>query len=136
MVEPLGEIPMQSTLLVFLGAGIGGVARYGVNLGCTKLCGPSFPVGIMAINLIGSLLMGIIAGYLLLRAEQPWAAPARLFLTTGILGGFTTFSAFSLDAVQLIERGEFGLAALYVIGSVMLAILACFAGLFLIRSFA
>ena len=124
---------MQATLLVFLGAGLGGAARYGVNLGCTKMCGPGFPFGILFINVLGSMLMGLIAGYLVLRAQEAWAGPARLFLTTGILGGFTTFSAFSLDAVQLLERGDIGLSAAYVLGSVVLAIAACFAGLALVR---
>ena len=125
---------MQSTLLVFLGAGIGGAARHFVNLGCLRACGPNFPVGTMLINILGSLLMGLIAGYFALRATEPWAQPARLFLTTGILGGFTTFSAFSLDAALMYERGDLGLAAFYVIGSVLVSIAALFAGLAVVRT--
>ena len=79
--------------------------------------------------------MGIVAGYFAMRADGPMAQPMRLFLTTGILGGFTTFSAFSLDAALLYERGDLGLAALYVLGSVLLAIAALFAGLALARTF-
>ena len=124
---------MPPILIVFLGAGIGGTLRHLVNLGCLKACGPGFPVGTMVINVVGSLLMGIIAGYFALRASEPWAQPTRLFLTTGILGGFTTFSAFSLDAALLYERGDIGLSAFYVIGSVVAAIVALFAGLALAR---
>jgi CrcB protein len=78
--------------------------------------------------------MGLIAGYLAFKgdAAQPW----RLFLMTGILGGYTTFSAFSLDAGLLYERGEIGLAALYVVGSVVLSIAGLFAGLALVRQLA
>jgi CrcB protein len=95
--------------------------------------GPGFPWGTFVINITGSTVMGLIAGYLAFRGEasQPW----RLFLMTGILGGYTTFSAYSLDAALLYERGELGLAALYVIGSVVLSIVGLFAGLALVRQF-
>ena len=90
--------------------------------------------GTFIINITGSTVMGLIAGYLAFKGEasQPW----RLFLMTGILGGYTTFSAYSLDAALLYERGELGLAALYVIGSVVLSIAGLFAGLALVRQFA
>ena len=125
---------MPSILIVFLGAGIGGSLRHLVNLGCLRACGPGFPVGTMAINILGSGLMGLIAGYFAVRAQAPWAQPARLFLTTGILGGFTTFSAFSLDAALLYERGDIGMAAFYVMGSVVISIAALFLGLALART--
>jgi fluoride exporter len=79
------------------------------------------------------MVMGLIAGWLAFKAEAVWSQPLRLFLTTGILGGYTTFSAFSLDAVLLAERGTYGLATLYVGGSVLLAVAACVAGLTLMR---
>lgn len=124
---------MLSTALVFLGAGIGGVLRHGVNLVSLKWLGASFPYGTMAINIIGSGAMGLVAGFLAFKAGEGWTQNARLFLATGILGGFTTFSAFSLDAVLLWERGEAMLAAFYVIGSVVLSLAALVAGLALVR---
>ena len=124
---------MLSTALVFLGAGIGGVLRHGVNVVSLKWLGASFPYGTMAINILGSGVMGLVAGWLAFKAGEGWSQHARLFLTTGVLGGFTTFSAFSLDAVLLWERGEAMLAAAYVIGSVVLSLAALVAGLALVR---
>jgi CrcB protein len=126
---------MTKLLLVFLGSGIGGAARYGVNVWSLKAFGPVFPAGTLIVNVAGGLAMGLIAGWLAFRAEVPWSQDLRLFLTTGILGGFTTFSAFSLDAVTLIERGDYGAAALYVVLSVVLSIAAVAVGLAVIRSF-
>lgn len=118
-------------LIVFLGAGIGGALRHGVNLLAVRLFGYEFPLGTFIVNVAGSLLMGILAGYFAQRTgiDQHW----RLFLTTGFLGGFTTFSAFSLDAALLYERGSYAAAGAYVVGSVLLALLAFFAGLGLFR---
>ncbi len=124
---------MLSTALVFLGAGIGGVLRHGVNVVSQTWLGASFPYGTMAINILGSGVMGLVAGWLAFKAGEGWTQPARLFLTTGVLGGFTTFSAFSLDAVLLWERGEAMPAAAYVIGSVVLSLAALVAGLALVR---
>jgi CrcB protein len=123
---------MMGYLIVFIGAGIGGAFRHGANLLAARLMGISFPYGTLAINIIGSLLMGLCAAYFAFKgdASQPW----RLFLTTGILGGFTTFSAFSLATVVLWERGDFLGAVLYVVGSVILSILALFLALWLGRS--
>jgi CrcB protein len=123
---------MMGYLIVFIGAGIGGAFRHGANLLAARLMGISFPYGTLAINIIGSLLMGLCAAYFAFKgdASQPW----RLFLTTGILGGFTTFSAFSLDTAVLWERGDFLGAVLYVLGSVILSILALFLALWLGRS--
>jgi len=120
-------------LIVFLGGGIGAALRHGVNLASARLLGTAFPYHTLIINVTGSLVMGLIAGYFALKgdASQSW----RLFLTTGILGGYTTFSAFSLDAALLYERGELGLAALYVLASVALSIGGLFAGLALVRNF-
>ncbi|WP_296570687.1 fluoride efflux transporter CrcB [Phreatobacter sp.] len=126
---------MTKLLLVFLGSGIGGAARYGVNVWSLKAFGPGFPAGTLIVNLAGGLAMGLIAGWLAFRVSVPWSQELRLFLTTGILGGFTTFSAFSLDAMTLIERGDYGAAALYVVLSVFLSIAAVAVGLAVIRSF-
>jgi len=94
--------------------------------------GIDFPIGTLFVNVAGSLAMGVLAGYFAFRgdASQSW----RLFLTTGILGGFTTFSAFSLDVAMLYERGEVVLSLAYVAGSVGLSIMALFAGLWIVRS--
>ncbi|ABE64160.1 camphor resistance protein CrcB [Nitrobacter hamburgensis X14] len=118
-------------LLVFVGGGLGATVRHAVNMICARAFGTHFPFGTFLINVSGSVVMGLIAGYLAFRgsAAQPW----RLFVMTGVLGGYTTFSAFSLDTALLYERGEIGLAALYAIGSVVLAVVGLFAGLALVR---
>jgi len=123
---------MTGFLIVFLGGGIGAALRHGVNLLSARWLGTSFPWHTLIENVTGSLVMGLLAGYFAFKGSdsQHW----RLFLTTGILGGYTTFSAFSLDAVVLYERGEVGLAALYVGLSVALSIGGLFAGLALVRS--
>jgi CrcB protein len=125
---------VQAYFLVFLGAGIGGALRHGVNVGCARLCGTAFPWGTLVVNIVGSLIMGVFAGWLAFKAGEGWSQPLRLFLATGILGGFTTFSAFSLDAVLIWERGHMGLAAAYVFASVVLSIAGLLAGLGLIRT--
>src|SRR5918994_794243 len=125
---------MKSYLLVFLGAGIGGALRHGVNVGCARMCGTAFPWGTLAVNFIGSFIMGALAGWLAFKAGEVWNQPLRLFLTTGILGGFTTFSAFSLDAVLIWERGQGGAAAAYVAGSGALSLAALAGGLALVRA--
>jgi fluoride exporter len=125
---------MRSYLLVFLGAGIGGALRHGVNVGCARMCGTVFPWGTLTVNVVGSFIMGAIAGWLASKAGEAWSQPLRLFLTTGILGGFTTFSAFSLDAVLIWERGQGGLAATYAAASVLLSIAGLVAGLCLARA--
>ncbi|MBH0237639.1 fluoride efflux transporter CrcB [Methylobrevis albus] len=118
-------------LYVFLGAGLGGMARHGVNLLALRAFGGALPVGTFAVNVLGSLAMGLIAGLFALKAGAPQGL--RLFLTTGILGGFTTFSAFSLDVAVLAERGEPVQALAYAVLSVVLSIGALFLGLFLAR---
>ena len=92
----------MSYLLVFIGGGLGASLRHAVNVGCARACGLNFPYWTFVINITGSLVMGLIASYLAFKGEasQPW----RLFVMTGILGGYTTFSAFSLDAVLLYEQ--------------------------------
>jgi fluoride exporter len=121
-------------VLVFVGGGLGATLRHVINVTCARCMGTAFPWGTFIINITGSAVMGLIAGYLAYKGEasQPW----RLFLMTGILGGYTTFSAFSLDTAVLYERGELGLALAYVLGSVVLSIAGLFAGLALVRHFA
>ena len=120
-------------LLIFIGGGLGSSLRHTINVLCTRAFGTAFPYHTFIINITGSIVMGLIAGYLAFKgdASQPW----RLFLMTGILGGYTTFSAFSLDAALLYERGELGLSLFYVLGSVALSIGGLFAGLVLVRHF-
>ena len=119
-------------LIVFLGAGIGGALRHGVNIGATKLFGFGFPYGTLIVNVVGSFVIGLFAGFFAYRAGIP--QHLRLFLTTGILGGFTTFSTFSLDAAVLIERHAFLMAAGYIVGSVSAGLAALFFGLAVFRS--
>jgi len=121
-------------LLVFLGAGVGGVARHGVNVAAMRLFGAAFPMGTLLVNLVGCLLMGLLAGWLALRAGEGWTQGMRLFLTTGVLGGFTTFSAFSLDVATLVDRGATPAAIFYVLLSVLGSIAAVFLGLALVRA--
>jgi fluoride exporter len=118
-------------LIVFFGGGLGAALRHGVNLVAARALGTEFPYGTLIINVLGSLAMGLIAEYFALKIGLPqrW----RLFLTTGILGGFTTFSAFSLEAALLYERGQQMGAAIYVVASVVLAIGALFAGMAIVR---
>ena len=114
-------------LIVFLGAGVGGALRHGVNVAAVRLFGYGFPFGTLIVNIVGSFIMGLLAGYFAFRPGIP--QEMRLFLTTGILGGFTTFSAFSLDAALLVERHNYALAAGYIAGSVGVSIAALFLGL-------
>ena len=118
--------------IVFLGAGIGGALRHGVNVAASRLFGLEFPFGTLIVNVAGSFLMGLLAGYFAFRPGI--GQHMRLFLTTGILGGFTTLSAFSLDAALLIERHAYGAAAGYVVGSVAASIAALLLGLAMFRS--
>lgn len=122
---------MPGLLWVALGGALGSMARHGVNLWTARSYGTGFPWGTFTVNVAGSLVMGLLVGAFM--RKWPEAAEARLFLTTGVLGGFTTFSAFSMDAVNLVLRGESALAFAYVLGSVVLSASAAFLGLFLVR---
>lgn len=121
-------------LIVFIGGGAGAALRHGVNVATARLFGTNLPWGTFTVNVTGSFIMGLIAGYFALRgdASQHW----RLFLTTGILGGYTTFSSFSLDTALLYERGALITAALYVVASVVLGLAGLFAGLAIQRALA
>ena len=119
-------------LIVFLGAGLGGAMRHGVNLAAVRALGYGFPFGTLIVNVAGSFLIGLLAGYFAFRTGID--QHLRLFLTTGILGGFTTFSAFSLDAALLFERHEYWLGAAYVAASVGVSLLALLVGLAIYRT--
>lgn len=122
---------MSAFFLVFVGGGLGAVSRYGSGLLVGRMAGHGFPWGTLFVNVAGSLVMGLVIGWLARRSAGD--LDLRLLLATGFLGGFTTFSAFSLDAVTLYERGEPTAAMIYVLASVMVSILALFAGLWLVR---
>jgi CrcB protein len=121
-------------LAVAIGGGIGSLARHYLSTGVYNVTGAGFPYGILAVNVLGGLIMGIVVELGALKLNL--SLEMRAFLTTGILGGFTTFSTFSLDAALLIERGDWLLAATYMVGSVLLSVGALFAGLWLVRAFA
>jgi CrcB protein len=118
-------------ILIFIGGGLGSLFRHAVNQSSAALFGVNFPYGTLFVNIIGSLAMGLVAGWFAFRGEGRQLL--RLFLATGILGGFTTFSAFSLDAALLWERGQASVAVLYVVGSLATAIIGVFAGLAITR---
>jgi len=126
---------MQAALFVFLGAGLGGCLRHFINLGVGRLLGTNWPWGIFTINVTGSLMMGLATGWLAFKTGGNWCQATRLFLATGVLGGYTTFSSFSLDAVLLWERGDVAVALGYMVGSVIVSVLALAAGLAMVRSF-
>lgn len=121
-------------LIVFLGGGIGAALRHGFNLAFARLVGTAFPYATLFENVSGSIVMGMLVATFAFRSGIPhhW----QLFLTTGILGGYTTFSTSSLDVALLYERGQIGVAAVYVLLSVVLSIGGLFAGLALVRNFA
>ena len=119
---------MMNVLLVAVGGAVGAVARYGVGLGAARLFGLAFPWGTLAVNIVGGLAMGLLAA-----KTAPEQEALRLALGVGVLGGFTTFSAFSLETVRLMEHQP-GLALLYAAASVLLSVGACWIGLSLGRA--
>lgn len=122
------------SLLVMLGGAIGALARYQFGRLAGHMLGFAFPYGTLGVNVIGGFLMGALAGWLA-RFGQGGEA-IRLLIAVGVLGGFTTFSSFSLEVVLMMERGQTALAASYAAISVVLSVAALFAGLMLMRSFA
>ena len=122
----------RGELLIFLGGGIGSILRHTINQTSAAFFGPHFPWGTLFVNIVGSLAMGLLAGWFAFRGDG--GQLLRLFLATGILGGFTTFSAFSLDAALLWERGQTVAAGMYAVGSVAAAIIAVFAGIAIMRT--
>ncbi|MGX5844683.1 fluoride efflux transporter CrcB [Mesorhizobium sp. ArgA1] len=122
---------MLNLLLVVIGGGIGAGIRHLTNIGALRLFGPNYPWGTMVINIVGSFAMGLFIATLMRRGGSN---ELRLFVATGIFGGFTTFSAFSLDFATLWERGATLPALGYALASVVGAIVALFAGLWLART--
>lgn len=123
---------MEKFLLVFLGGGLGAVGRYSVGLGASRLGVGGWPFATLAVNVVGGLLMGVLVGFLAHRggaASEHW----RLALGVGVLGGFTTFSAFSLETALMIEKRQLASAGGYVLLSVVLCVAAVFLGLVLTR---
>lgn len=124
---------MTRFLLVASGGALGAMARYALGLAAGRLApGAAWPWGTFGANLVGGLLMGLLAGWLALKAGAHQES-IRLFAAVGVLGGFTTFSAFSLETALMIERREMATAALYVAASVVLAVAALFLGLLIAR---
>jgi fluoride exporter len=123
---------MQNLLLVAVGGGTGAVLRYLLGVQAVRALGHGWPYGTFTANVVGGLLMGVLAGWLALRGAgdgEKW----RLLLGVGVLGGFTTFSAFSLEVALMIERRAWGEALGYSLASVVLSVVALFAGLLLMR---
>jgi CrcB protein len=123
---------MTQVLLVALGGAIGSVLRYYVGQCALRIMGPGFPWGTLTVNVVGCFVIGVFAEMIARRFGA--SADLRLLLITGFLGGFTTFSAFSLDAISLFERGDLASGAAYMIASVGLSMLAVFAGLAITRA--
>jgi CrcB protein len=126
---------MQAYLLVFLGAGLGGALRHFIAMTIGRTFGTGFPWATMVINITGSLVMGLFVGWLAFRGAGGWTQHGRLFFATGVLGGYTTFSTFSLETILLIERNQIGAAIAYVGGSVIIGVFSLWGGLWLARSF-
>ena len=117
---------MNPFLIVALGGAVGSSLRYGASVVIGRFWAGSFPLSTLFVNIVGSLIMGLFIGALV-RTTPVWQQEARLFVAVGLLGGFTTFSSFSLDTVTLVERGNIGEAMLYV----ALSVAVCLAGLYL-----
>lgn len=119
---------MNTLLAVAAGGAIGAMSRYGVGIMAVRYIGHGFPWGTLIVNILGSFLMGLVIRFLASHLGE--TMELRAFLTTGVLGGFTTFSAFSLDFATLVERGDHGAAFAYVALSVLVSLLAVFVGLY------
>lgn len=122
---------MKMVFYVAIGGAFGSVARYLTAQWFGRLFGTGFPWATLTVNIVGSFVMGLLVGLM----AHAWSPPAevRAFLTVGILGGFTTFSTFSLDVAVMLERGDIGVAAAYVLSSLIIGIGGLFAGLYLVR---
>ena len=123
---------MLNIALVAIGGAIGSVARYLVGVWSVRIAGPNFPWGTFTVNIVGAFLIGLLVEIIARRFDA--SAEMRVFVVTGIIGGFTTWSSFTLDAVVLFERGDIGLSALYLMGSLVVSFAAIFAGLALGRA--
>ena len=128
----MSSLSSLSIILAVAGGGaLGSVLRYSVGQMVTLGTRSGFPVATMMTNIVGSLMMGVVVAILLVRFPEHLLL--KTFLTVGVLGGFTTFSTFSLDVVGMLERGEMGMAAVYTFGSIFFSVLALFAGLIIGR---
>jgi CrcB protein len=123
---------IAATAWVFLGGGLGSALRYGIGRAVLAWFGPNFPAGTLIVNAVGCFVMGALAEWLALH-DAGVSQGTKLFLATGILGGFTTFSAFALDTAVLWQRGATGTAALYVLASFVVSVGGLFAGMALLR---
>ena len=121
-------------VVVFMGGGIGAALRHGVNRAAMAHLGTGFPYGTLFVNIAGGLVMGMLAEWFLVKGGG--SQDFRLFLTTGILGGFTTFSAFSLEAALMWQRSDYAALGTYVIGSVLFSVAALFVGMAVVRAIA
>ena len=119
-------------LAVFVGGGLGAACRHGVNRASLAYLGPHFPYGTLFVNVVGGLLMGVLAELFLVKGGG--SQEFRLFLTTGFLGGFTTFSAFSLDAALMWQRSDYAALGSYIVASVLFSIAALFMGMATVRA--
>lgn len=128
------HIGMNIYLIIFAGAGIGGMLRHLTNVLAAGAWGVNFPYGTLTVNILGSLIMGLLAGYFALRGHGGNMHHMQVFLTTGILGGYTTFSTFSLDAGLFLERGNYAEAAVYMVSSVGVSLAALLFALWLVRT--
>jgi CrcB protein len=122
---------LKAVLIVFAGSGLGGVARYGVQVWILKLYPHIFPIGTLLVNILGCFLIGIF--YTLSQKSSILSPEWRIALTTGFCGGFTTFSTFAYENVLLFKAGNFASVALYIAGSIILSIAAVFAGIYAIK---
>ena len=123
---------MNHVLLVAVGGALGSIARYLTGLATLRWFGPNFPWGTLAVNILGGLAIGIFAELIARRFDG--SQELRLFIVTGILGGFTTFSAFTLEVTAMAERGEYATALTYILASVVISVGAVFSGLALVRA--
>jgi fluoride exporter len=131
MACSLGGFLMPNLLLVMLGGALGSLARYGVGLGAAQLFGPTFPIGTMFINITGSFVLGVLVS---LSGPMAIGPNTRLLLATGFCGAYTTFSTFSVETLNLMEKGSYGLALVYLLGNLLGGILAAWAGFILART--
>jgi len=125
---------MPPLFIVMLGGAIGAGFRYHISTVALRFMGPAFPWGTWIINLLGGFLMGVLAAVLARSSEG--GEQLRLFLGVGVLGGFTTFSAFSLETFNMLQRGEPLMAAVYAVSSVTGSVLMLIGGIYLVRALA
>ena len=121
---------MKIILAIGAGSFIGGISRYLLSTSVNAKYISAFPMGTMLVNITGCLLIGVVYGFV---DKGMMSSDWKLFLATGLLGGFTTFSAFSIETVGLLRVGQFGYAAAYVSASVIIGLLATVAGIFLVK---